>query len=60
MQQFRGDSYPKIQLSKRRSEHAYCDELADALETVKDDTLATTQLLIAFEKEKMRILNKSR
>jgi hypothetical protein len=51
-QHYRGDSYPKIQLSKRRTEHAYCDELADSLEIVKDDTLATTQLLLAFEKEK--------
>jgi hypothetical protein len=57
-QHYRGDPHPKVHLSKRRSDHAYCDEVANALEIVKGDTLAITELALAYEREKNRILTK--
>jgi hypothetical protein len=56
-QQHCGDSYPKVQLSRLRSEPAYCDEIAHNFEIVKDDILATTELALAYKKQKTRILN---
>jgi hypothetical protein len=56
-QQYRGDPCPKIQLSRLRSEPAYCDEVADNFAIVKDNILAMTELALACEKQKTRILN---
>jgi hypothetical protein len=54
----RGDAYPTIELTKRNSEHSYADEIANYFEDVKDDEFGMTQLALAFERERTRILVK--
>jgi len=57
-QHFCGDARPKINLSWRKQEIHYYEELEQKLDVVKDDIIGMLELSLAFERRRVKILNR--